>query len=133
MSLAPNPLFPERAAQSFEGRFAPSVPGQEGTVRHYEGVASDTDVPSDFVRGGYVDTTSAAGRINHNNPAMVHKSAAETMQERAHLGSAAWEEAPERLGDFVQGAGAGQSLPQYEQIIVPGTRQARTAKTVITD
>lgn len=132
MTLAPNPLFPERAAQSYARTMGPSIPGNRGDMRHEEGVATDTDVPSDFAVGAFHDTTFAPGRLNHNNPEMVFKYPEETMRERAHVGSASWVEAPTVLGDFVQGASSGQRV-EFEQVGNPGTIQARRAQTVVFD
>jgi len=133
MTIAPNPLYPERAPQAFELAFAANPPGNRGDMRFEEGIGTDTDVPNDFVRGAFVDPTSAPGRINHNNPNMVYKDAAETMAERAHVGSSTWIEAPAMLSDFVAGASAGQTPPQFEMIVVPGRPMYRRAPTVIDD
>jgi len=96
-------------------------------------LASDTDVPSDFARGAFYDTAPVAGTINDINRESVFKHADETMHERAHVGSAAWVEAPQVLQDFVQGAGVGQSPPSFERVMNPGTMQARRATTVVFD
>lgn len=133
MTIAPNPLFPERRGQSYERDVAPNIPGNRGPLRHEEGIATDTDVPNDFVRGAYGDTASAAGRLNRINPASIHKDAAETMRERAHLGSAAWVEAPTVLSDFAQGAGAGQRPPQFERVVNSGAPVVRRAQTIVLD
>lgn len=132
MTIAPNPLYPERSPQNYGRSMGPSIPGNRGPLRHEEGVATDTDVPSDFARGAYYDTTFAPGRINHNNPEMVFKYPEETMRERAHVGSASWVEAPTVLSDFVQGASTGQVV-EFEQVNNPGTIQARRAQTVVFD
>ena len=88
----------------------------------------------DFARGAYFDTTSDSRRHNHNNPEMVYKHADETMRERAHIGSAAWIEAPGMLSDFVQGAGAGQGMPAYEMVQNPLThRMNRPSPTIVRD
>ena len=132
MQIAPNPLFPERSPQSYDRTMGPSIPGNQGPLRHEEGIATDTDVPTDFARGAYYDTSFAPGRINHNNPETVFKHAEETMQERAHVGSASWVEAPTVLSDFVQGASSGQVV-EFEMVGNPGTVQARRAQTVVFD
>jgi hypothetical protein len=65
---------------------------------------------------------------------MVYKHADETMKERAHIGSAAWIEAPGMLSDFVQGAGAGQGMPAYESVVNPLThRMNRPSPTIVRD
>jgi hypothetical protein len=134
MTIAPNPLYPERQAQNFEGQMAPSIPSNKGPLRFEEGIATDTDVPNDFARGAYFDPSFAPSRINHNNPEMVFKRAEDTLAARAHVGSSTWIEAPAMLGDFVQGASSGQTLPQFEQVMNPLTsRQKRPAPTVIRD
>lgn len=133
MTIAPNPLYPERAPQAFEVSYAGNPAGNRGDMRFEEGIGTDTDVPNDFVRGAFIDTTNAPGRINHNNPEMVYKYPEETMAERAHVGSSTWIEAPAMLSDFVAGASAGQTPPQFEMIIVPGGYMYRRAPTVITD
>lgn len=132
MSIAPNPLFPERAAQAYDRTVGPAVPGNRGSLTHEEGIATDTDVPSDFARGAFYDTTFAPGRLNHNTPEAQYKHAAETMQERAHLGSASWVDAEQVLRDFVTGARSGQVV-QFEQVNNPNTIQARRASTVVFD
>lgn len=132
MPIAPQNPYQERGQQAFEGTFAPSMPGGRGPLRFEEGIATDTDVPSDFARGAYLDPSFAPGRLNHNDPAGVHKSAADTMRERAHLGSAAWVDSPALLGDFVEGAGVGQRI-EYERVQNPMDRRVnRPAPTVVT-
>ena len=69
-TVAPAPLFPEVAGNIFERTMGPDIPGQRGSLRFEEGVATDTDVPNDFAIGSYVDTSPVPGRPNHNNPAM---------------------------------------------------------------
>ena len=135
MTIAPNPAFSEQARHTYQRTWAPSVAGQRGSVRFFEGVATDTDVPNDFGRGAFADPTfnTSTGRINHNNPDAQYKHAAETMKERAHVGSASWVEAPVVLSDFVQGASAGQALPSYEMVRNPEFRQRRYTPTTITD
>jgi hypothetical protein len=131
--IAPNPLYPERSPQAFDRSVAPDITGNRGPLRHEEGVATDTDVPSDFIRGAFYDTTFAPGRINHNTPDAQFKHADETMRERAHVGSAAWVEAPQVLSDFVQGAQSGQSMPQWERVMNDGGYQKRPASTIVPD
>jgi hypothetical protein len=132
--IAPVPFYNERDAYNYErypvlGANSPI----KGPLRFEEGIATDTDVPNDFARGAFADTGHNPTRINQNVPT-TRKLPEETMQERAHLGSAAWEEAPAVLSDFVQGAGAGQRPPEFERVTNPlTTRQYRRAATVITD
>lgn len=135
MTIAPNPMYPQQGRPSYGRSYAPSIPGQRGSLRFQEGTGTDTDVPRDFGRGAFDDPSFdySTGRINYNNPNAQYKHADETMQERAHVGSAAWVEAPALLSDFVSGAGAGQLPPEYELVRNPEFRQARYAPTVITD
>jgi hypothetical protein len=70
-------------------------------MRFEEGVATDTDVPNDFVLGirqGYEQ-----GPRPNMNQNVFEKPPEETMRDRAHVGSAAWVEAPEYLGAFAGG------------------------------
>ena len=133
MGIAPNPLYPERVGQSYSQGQAPSIPGNKGPLRHEEGIATDTDVPSDFARGAFFDTMPQPGTLHYNNQEALTKHADETMKERAHVGSAAWVEAPTVLSDFVAGAGAGQTPPRYETVNNPGTIQARRSTAVVFD
>ena len=133
MSIAPNPLYPQRAANEFQRVWAQNPANTVGMLRHEENIASDTDIPRDFARGAFYDTAAMPGTINFINRESVFKHADETMHERAHLGSAAWEDAPQMLQDFVQGAGVGQNPPSFERVMNPNTVQARRASTVIID
>lgn len=83
---------------------------RRGPLRFEEGVATDTDVPSEFGRGAYGDT-AGDGR---GRSFTVVKDQMETTRERAHVGSAAWIEAPTILSDFVYGVQAAHGLPQWE-------------------
>lgn len=133
MTVSPNPMFPERTPNVFERTLAPSIPGNKGPLRFEEGVATDTDVPNDFAVGAYFDTSSARGRDNHNNPEMMFKHAEQTMQERAHVGSASWIEAPVVLSDFVTGAMAGDGMPTFEREMNSGAHMNRPNATVVFD
>ncbi len=124
-TFAPQIPYPEKGVNVFERKGAESITGNKGPLRFEEGVATDTDVPSDFAQGAYADTSSAPGRPNQNNREMFYKHADQTMRERAHVGSASWVEAPEVLGDFVQGAGSGQSLPTFEYAYNSGMPEKR--------
>lgn len=131
-NIAPVSGFPERADQAYQRTVGPSIPGNKGPLRFEEGIATDTDVPTDFGRGAYFDT-SQGPRPGHNNPEMLYKHANETMQERAHVGSASWIEAPSVLGEFVQGSRAGYGDIHYERAFNPGTRIQRQHPAVISD
>ena len=132
MSVSPAPMFPEKSPTMFERAMAPSIPMNKGPLRFEEGVATDTDVPNDFAKGAYMDT-APAGRMNHNNPEMFYKHPADTMRERAHVGSASWIEAPSVLREFVQGSVAGDSMPMFEYEYNTGGHMNRPNPTVVND
>jgi len=127
MNVAPNPMFPEKSPNVFERSMAPSIPMNRGPKRFMEGVANDTDVPNDFGQGAYADTAPSGRRMNHNNPEMFYKYPEQTMQERAHVGSASWIEAPAMLGDFVQGSMSGDGMPTFEYAYNSGAHANRPA------
>src|ERR1700728_703662 len=85
-TLAPNPGYPETAPVYYERKMAPDVSGQQGPARFYEGIVSDTDVPADFQLGASQGYITAPGRPNQNAN-VYEKYPAETMRERAHVGS----------------------------------------------
>jgi len=114
-NLAPTPQFPERVPYTYERKQAPSVPANRGPLRFEEGVATDTDVPNDFAKGVMQGLQTPPGRPNHNAN-VFEKYPEETMRQRAHVGSAAWVEAPEMLGDFAHGAFSGTDHYEYEQV-----------------
>ena len=131
MSIAPNPSFPERAPQVYERKGADNTT-RRGPLRFEEGVATDTDVPTDFMKGMASGSATAPGRPNRNAP-VWQKSAAETLSERAHVGSASWIEAPTMLGEFAHGTMNDYSAAQIETKVVSGGRQQRPAPTVVND
>jgi len=133
VTVSPNPMFPEKGVNVFESSFAPSIPMNKGPLRFEEGVATDTDVPHDFAQGAYMDTSPNGGRMNHSNPEAQFKHAMDTMRERAHVGSAAWIEAPTVLSDFVQGAMSGDAMPQFEYAFNTGAHMNRPNPTVVND
>ena len=83
---------------------------RRGPLRFEEGIATDTDVPTDFGQGAYGDT----GGDGRGRPFLNVKTPEETMGERAHVGAASWIEAPTCLQDFVYGASAGQGPAQFD-------------------
>jgi hypothetical protein len=91
------------------------MPGGRGPLRFEEGIATDTDVPDDFVLGIRQGYMTAPGRPNHNAN-VYEKFADETMKERAHVGSAAWVEAPTYLGEFAHGADHQLAERKYEMV-----------------
>jgi hypothetical protein len=132
MGLAPNPQFPERPGTMFERKIAAAQPGMQGPLRWEEGIATDTDVPSDFQRGMLEGTIPAPGSQFHVNPNTLYKHAEETMQERAHVGSAAWVEAPQYLGAYAAGAGEGNQT-EFISEVRSGARYGRPNPALVTD
>lgn len=122
MGLAPNPGFPERVGNTYETKVGVNG-ARRGPLRFEEGIATDTDVPNDFTTGVMQGYQTPPGHPNHNQSVYI-KDAAETMRQRAHMGSAAWVEAPTFLGEFSHGAGAG-SVISYEQVDRSGGRYER--------
>jgi len=131
MGLAPNPQFPERAPQSYEIKGAGNAE-RRGPLRFEEGLATDTDIPTDFQVGVQNGFSAAAGRPNRNAP-VWQKPAAETLSERAHVGSASWIEAPTFLGEFSHGSFSDNAEQKIETKIVSGGRTQRLNPTVVND
>jgi hypothetical protein len=124
-TYAPQNPYPESMRNVFEMKQAPSIPGGRGPLRFEEGVATDTDVPNDFQQGAYSDTAPASPRLAVPSTDSVRKWPEQTMRERAHVGSASWIEAPEVLGDFVQGSMSGDGQPSFEYAYNSGLHQNR--------
>jgi hypothetical protein len=131
MGIAPTPAFPERAPQIYERKMADNEE-RRGPLRFEEGVATDTDVPADFQKGIMSGFAAAPGRPNRNAP-VWQKPAAETMSERAHVGSAAWTEAPTFLGEFAHGSFSNNAEQIIETKVVTGGRTQRVSPTVVND
>jgi hypothetical protein len=132
MAIAPNPNFPEKTANTYDRKFAAATPGMRGPLRFEEGVATDTDVPQEFSKGAMQGYVPAAGRPNRN--AVVHtKTAEETMRERAHVGSAAWVEAPAYLGEFSSGGFADHGDNRFERVFRSGAHQQPANPAVVQD
>jgi len=131
MGIAPAPQFPEKAPQIYERKMADNAE-RRGPLRFEEGVATDTDVPNDFQKGIMSGFAAAPGRPNRNAP-VWQKPAAETLAERAHVGSAAWTEAPTFLGEFAHGSFSQNAEQIVETKIVSGGRTMRTNPTVVND
>jgi hypothetical protein len=102
---------------------------RRGPLRFEEGVATDTDIPNDFGLGAYGDTGGDA----RGRPYTMYKDPAETMRERAHVGSATWIEAPTMLQDFVIGASAGQGGLQFEMELGSERRMIRHSPATVMD
>lgn len=131
MGIGPTPQFPERAPQIYERKLADN-PERRGPLRFEEGVATDTDVPTDFQKGVMSGFAAAPGRPNRNAP-VWQKAAAETLSERAHVGSAAWIEAPTQLGEFAHGSFSQNAEQIVETKLVSGGRAQRLNPTVVQD
>ena len=131
MGISPVPNFPERSPQIYERKMTDNVE-RRGPLRFEEGVATDTDVPNDFQVGVQNGFASAPGRPNRNAP-VWQKPAAETMAERAHVGSAAWIEAPTFLGEFAHGSFTNYAEQTFEEKYVSGGRTQRLNPTVVQD
>ena len=130
MGIAPVPMNPEVAPNTYERKMAPAMPGNRGPLRFEEGIATDTDVPNDFQRGMTEgDSTGAGAGVN---PLTQYKHANETLAERAHVGSAAWVDSPPYLGAFANGAGEGNTI-EYIQEDRSGGRYETLNAAVVTD
>lgn len=132
MTISPNPKFPEVAEQVYDRKFAAALPGQRGPLRFEEGIATDTDVPQQFSKGAMQGYMPAAGRPNRNANVFT-KTAEETMRERAHVGSAAWVEAPDHLGEFSKGAFADHGANEFEREFRSGAHQEAANPAVVHD
>lgn len=130
--IAPTNPYSERTGNVYERKMAPAVPGNRGPLRFEEGIATDTDVPNDFQLGMMQGYQSAPGRPNHNVN-VYEKEAAETMAQRAHVGSAAWVEAPTFLGEFAQGSFTDYAEPSYLQVTRSGAHYERGNPAVVRD
>jgi hypothetical protein len=128
--LAPSAVPPQQASTFFEVKLGQNN-ARRGPLRFEEGIATDTDVPGDFVVGVRQGIMPAAGRSNHNQN-VFEKPAAEVMRERAHLGSAAWVEAPTFLGSFAGGAGP-EAEVKFIQTMADGSRYERRNPAQVTD
>lgn len=113
--------------QQYEHAIAVNT-ARRGPLRFEEGVATDTDIPGEFGRGAYGDSAGAGGY-----PFTCRKDPGETMRERAHVGSAAWIEAPTMLSDFVIGAQAGTNGPEFEVEVGSERRIHRISPATVSD
>lgn len=131
MGLSPAPQFPERSPQVYERKAAANL-DRRGPLRFEEGIATDTDVPNDFQKGIMSGFAAAPGRPNRNAP-VWQKPAAETLGERAHVGSAAWIEAPTFLSEFSHGSFSDYAEQKVEVVARSGARTQRLNPTVVND
>jgi len=132
MTIAPSPKFPERPGTVYDRKVSPAIPGQRGPLRFEEGVATDTDVPQEFTNGAMQGYMPAPGRPNRNQNVFV-KLPEETMRERAHVGSAAWVEAPDYLSDFAAGGFADHGDNRIEEVFRSGGPQKPQNPAVVND
>jgi hypothetical protein len=128
--LAPAPIPPERAGNVYEVKIAPSAPGGRGPLRFEEGIATDTDVPNDFMVG-LGDGYQTGARPNQNAVVWI-QDAGKTMQQRAHLGSSAWPESTEYTQSFAEGAGP-EAERRYIQVNRSGGRYERINAARVVD
>jgi len=131
MGIGPAPMFPERSPQVYERKGAGNME-RRGPLRFEEGIATDTDVPTDFQKGIMQGFAAAPGRPNRNAP-VWQKPAAETLSERAHVGSASWIEAPTFLGEFAHGSFTNYAEQTFETVARSGGRTMRMNPTVVND
>ena len=131
MGIGPAPMFPERSPQGYERKLAGNEE-RRGPLRFEEGIATDTDVPTDFQKGIMNGFSAAPGRPNRNAP-VWQKPAAETLGERAHVGSASWIEAPTFLGEFAHGSFTNYAEQTVESEVRSGARTQRLNPTVVND
>lgn len=131
MGIAPEPHFPERSPNTYERKMTDNAE-RRGPLRFEEGIATDTDVPTDFQVGIMNGFAAAPGRPNRNAP-VWQKTAAETMSERAHVGSAAWIEAPTHLAEFAHGSFTDYAEQKFETEVRSGGRTQRLNPTVVND
>jgi len=130
-NLAPVPGYPERTPQNYEAKIGDNL-ARRGPLRFEEGVATDTDVPTEFTKGVMQGYITAPGRPNHNAN-VYEKFPQETMAERAHVGSAAWVEAPTYLGEFAHGSFADAAAQRYEEVDRSGGRYERINASTVED
>jgi hypothetical protein len=131
-NIAPVPSFPERTGAVYERKMSAAQAGLRGPLRFEEGVATDTDVPNDFQLGLNQGYDTPAGRPNHNVNVM-EKYPEETMRARAHVGSAAWVEAPTYVGEFSSGTFGDYAEIKIEEVIRSGSRYGRMNPAAVTD
>lgn len=132
MAIAPQPKFPEKSGNTYDRKMSSATPGQRGPLRFEEGLATDTDIPSEFTNGAMQGYEPAAGRPNRNK-AVHTKTAEETMRERAHVGSAAWVEAPANLSEFSAGGFADHGDNRFEEVFRSGAHQQKANPAVVQD
>lgn len=128
--LAPVINAPAQVSSFYEAKVGNNT-ARRGPLRFEEGIATDTDVPNDFVVGVQQGTMPAPGRPNHNRN-VYEKYPEETMRERAHLGSASWVEAPDYLGAFSDGT-SDEADHRFIQVNRSGGSYHRRNPSQVTD
>jgi hypothetical protein len=131
-NIAPVPGFPERTPVTYDRKISPAQPGLRGPLRFEEGIATDTDVPNDFQLGLDQGYDTPAGRPNHNSN-VFEKFPEETMRERAHVGSAAWVEAPTYIQEFSNGTFQDYAETAIEEVVRSGGRYQRMNPASVND
>ena len=129
--LGPVIVPPERQGTVYEAKMAPNASGGRGPLRFESGLATDTDIPNEFVNGIKQGYMTAPGRPN-NNMNVFEKWPEETIRERAHPGSSAWVLAPTMLGDFAEGAGS-EAEQHYVEVDRTGASYMRRNPAVVQD
>jgi hypothetical protein len=109
--LAPMNPYSERQGTVYEVKTAPNSAGGRGPLRFEEGLATDTDLPAEMTKGIMQGYITAGPNRNAN---VYEKWPDETMRERAHVGSAAWPEAPTYTSEFQHGVDAKLAERKYE-------------------
>jgi hypothetical protein len=125
-------MFPERPGTQYEVNPVSGAPSGPGPLYFEEGIGTDTDVPNEFQTGAMQGYLTPPGRSNHNANVYI-KSPEETMSERAHVGSAAWVEAPLMLQDFAIGSFSDAAEVRYEEVYRSGGRLQRPNPAAIND
>lgn len=120
--IAPDPHFEESAGSHYE-RGTASNPNRRGPLRFQEGIATDSDIPNNFVEGVRQGHDSHPGRPNLNAN-VFEKWPEETIRERAHVGSASWPEAPSLISEFAGGSG-NDGEQRFVQVRRDGSHQER--------
>lgn len=129
--FSPHPQYPEKPSPIWERKYGQNNE-RRGPLRFEEGVATDTDVPNSFTDGVLQGYQTAPGRPNHNRKVDT-KWPAETMAERAHVGSASWIEAPTFNGEFAHGGVADYGVVQFEMVVRDGGHYMRRNPAQVTD
>jgi hypothetical protein len=106
MGVAPVPHYPEKPNGEYLYERSLGVNrARRGALRFQEGIETDSDIPANFVTG-----ITAGNDLNITH----RKNPQETLRERAHVGSAAWIEAPTMLSSFAAGAAWPPQTTVYE-------------------